>query len=99
MSNIGENLKTVRKSKGILQRDIAKLLGVPLRTYQSYEYGEADPSLDSVARLAEYLDVSTDFLLGRKNYWTDSEGNVKTLAPADILNLDTDKLKEQLGKE
>lgn len=90
MSRIGDNLKAARKAKKVMQKDIAKFLGVPLRTYQSYEYGEAEPNLDSVARLAEYLGVSSDYLLGLKNYWTDAEGHITVKTPPDIFS-DEDK--------
>jgi len=64
MSNIGMHLKAIRKAKKILQKDVAKFLQVPLRTYQSYEYGEVEPSIDTMIRLAGYFEVSTDYLLG-----------------------------------
>ena len=64
MATIGEQLKELRKARKILQKDIAMFLNIPLRTYQSYEYGEAEPNLDSVAKLADFFDVSTDYLLG-----------------------------------
>ena len=67
MSIISKRLKELRKTKKILQKDIAEFLTVPLRTYQSYEYGEAEPNLDNVTKLADYFDVSADYLLGRSD--------------------------------
>lgn len=67
MAMIGMRLKELRKSRKILQKDIAVFLSIPLRTYQSYEYGEAEPNLDSVIKLADYFDVTADYLLGRSD--------------------------------
>jgi len=64
---INERLKALRKSKKILQKDISTFLEVPLRTYQSYEYGESEPNLDRVVKLADFFDVNVDYLLCRTN--------------------------------
>jgi len=67
MAIIGEQLRRLRKTRKTLQKDIAMFLNVPLRTYQSYEYGEAEPNLDIIIKLADYFEVSTDYLLGRSD--------------------------------
>ena len=46
MSIFSEKLKETRKQQKILQKDLASIMNLPLRTYQSYEYGEAEPNLD-----------------------------------------------------
>jgi transcriptional regulator with XRE-family HTH domain len=66
MYNLVIGLKRVRKEKNILQKDIALFLGIPLRTYQSYEYGEALPNIDTLDKLADFFDISLDYLVGRE---------------------------------
>ena len=57
----------MRKQKKVGQKEVAELLGVSLRSYQFYESGEYDPSLPNLVVLADYFQVSTDYLLGRSD--------------------------------
>jgi transcriptional regulator with XRE-family HTH domain len=57
-------LKELRKEKKRTQKDMAELLNCTDRHYQRIEYGQINvPSLDLVT-LADYFDVSADYLLG-----------------------------------
>lgn len=47
-----------------MQKDIAASLGIPLRTYQRYEYGEREPQASTIAAMARLFGVSADYLLG-----------------------------------
>jgi len=60
-------LKELRKSKKIKQTEMAYLLGVTSRHYQDIEYGKINiPTLTLIA-LADYFDVSLDYLVGRSD--------------------------------
>ena len=65
MEILGQRLKALRKQKRMGQKEVAGWMGLALRTYQFYESGEHDPSLLNLVRLADYFQVSTDYLLGR----------------------------------
>lgn len=65
MSLFIERLTCLKESKNILQKDIAKSCNIPLRTYQRYEYGEREPSMTVLIALADYFNVSLDYLTGR----------------------------------
>ena len=67
MKVLGQRLKDLRKQKKVGQKEVAELLGVSLRSYQFYESGEYDPSLPNLVVLADYFQVSTDYLLGRSD--------------------------------
>ena len=67
MNPLGQRLKDLRKQKKVGQKEVAELLGVSLRSYQFYESGEYDPSLPNLVVLADYFQVSTDYLLGRSD--------------------------------
>ena len=67
ISTFSERLKTLRKENKIMQKDIALSMKLPIRTYQSYEYGEAEPNIALIVRLADYFDVSLDYLVGRSD--------------------------------
>ena len=60
-----EILKSLRKSKNIKQTEMAELLSITTRNYQAYEYGKIDPPSSKLIKLAEYFDVSLDYLVGR----------------------------------
>lgn len=62
---LSERMKSLRKEKKILQREVAELLGVKLRTYQFYEGAGRQPDLEALWKLADFYDVSIDYLLGR----------------------------------
>lgn len=62
-----ERLKALRKEKRLYQEDVAKELGIPKTTYASYEQGKSEPSLETVAKLAVYFGVTSDYLLGLAN--------------------------------
>ena len=65
MDNLGQNLKALRKSRGASQQNMADMLGVSLRTYQFYERGEYEPNIAYLCSLADYFQVSLDYLVGR----------------------------------
>jgi len=60
-------LRECRKKKKVTQSETARFLGIELRTYVRYESGERDPSISTLRKLADFFDVSTDYLLGRDN--------------------------------
>ena len=62
----GKRLREVRMKRKLTQIRVADTVGVALRTYQGYEQGEREPSLSVLVRLANALDITTDYLLGRQ---------------------------------
>lgn len=65
MTTFFERLKQLRAAKKKTQREVAAVLNLNMRSYQKIENAEVKPSFDSLIALADYFDVSTDFLLGR----------------------------------
>ena len=64
----GKLLTELRKEKGVLQRDVADHLNMTVSTISNYEKGVHLPDLNTLIQLADYFDVSTDYLLQRTNY-------------------------------
>jgi transcriptional regulator with XRE-family HTH domain len=60
---LGERIKTLRKEHGWSQGDLAEHIGSDARQVSRYENGRITPSLDALARLAETLNVSLDYLV------------------------------------
>jgi len=64
----GEFLAKLRKEKGYLQKEVAAYLNVTVATISNYEKGVHTPDLNTLSRLADFYDVSTDYLLQRTRY-------------------------------
>jgi transcriptional regulator with XRE-family HTH domain len=60
----GDRLKQIRLIRGHTQESLAELLGIGNRQIWRYENNETEPDGETVARLAQALDVSSDYLLG-----------------------------------
>ena len=62
-----ENIRSIRIDRGYTQEQIARYLGISQNTYSQYEIGVLNYPVDAVTKLADFYDVSTDYLLGRTN--------------------------------
>lgn len=60
----GDRLKSLRTAHNYRVEDMAELLNVSIRTYQSYERNERDPSTVNLAKLVVCFGVSADYLIG-----------------------------------
>ena len=65
MAAFSDRLKELRSERGLKQREMAELCGLKLRGYQQYEYAEAYPTVPGLLFLADYFNVSLDYLMGR----------------------------------
>lgn len=84
---ISKRLKLLRESKELSQKDLASFLGVSPSTIGMYESDKRTPDSDMLNRIANYFDVTVDYLLGRsdikKPFGTKSlkDSNEKKLSP------------------
>ena len=60
---LGKNLKRIRTAKAISQGDIARSLDVSRGFISNIENGKTNPTLETIARLAKAVGVSTNELL------------------------------------
>ncbi len=58
-------IRELREDNDLTQTYMAKLLNVNQRTYSRYETGEHEISLASLSKIADFYNVSTDYLLDR----------------------------------
>ena len=65
MSLFSQRLLELRTQKKLSQNAAAKILKLGNRTYQYYESGEREPTLSTLVRIADFYDVSLDYLAGR----------------------------------
>ncbi|MBQ3433756.1 MAG: helix-turn-helix transcriptional regulator [Selenomonadaceae bacterium] len=62
-----ERLSTLQKERGLEKQDIYKALGLSQTTYWRYELGKREPTISVLAALADFFNVSVDYLIGRSN--------------------------------
>ena len=61
------NLKTLRKQNNLKQQDIANILKIKQQTYSAYENDLTEPDINTLIKLADYYNVSIDFLCDHNN--------------------------------
>lgn len=61
----GKRLATLRKEKGISQYEFADRIGFSRGQVANYEQGKREPDYETLQKIADFFNVSTDYLLGR----------------------------------
>ena len=92
-----ERLVNLRKEKGLTQYDLAQLLGFSRGQIGNYEQGSREPDQETLLKIANFFNVSSDYLLGIsdiKNHTDDS--NITIALHSDT---DYDDLPEEARKE
>lgn len=67
MNDLASQFKKVRQERNLTQKQVADGIGVAEQAYQRYEYGRTVPSALVLIALADYFDVSLDYLVGRSD--------------------------------
>jgi len=62
-----ENLRKLRKDAKLTMKQLGEIMGVAESTISLYETGNREPDKETLFKLADYFDVTTDYLLGRTN--------------------------------
>lgn len=65
--NIGDRIKTLRLERMVTQKMLAIGIKVSPVSVQRFEYGTVRPSLDTLIAIADFFDVSLDYLVGRSD--------------------------------
>lgn len=96
-----ERLKSLRAEKKITRRNLAKFLGIDNSTYGKYELGTREPKIETLVKLADYFDVSADYLLGRTDvrHIAGTGSGVPGLPPEALRELESYKeyLRQKYG--
>ena len=61
-------LNQTRKEKGITAQQMADKLCINIRSYRAYESADRSPNIEILVRIADILNVSTDYLLCRDDF-------------------------------
>lgn len=88
----GERLKALRKSLNLTQKELGEKLNVSGRVVGYYESNDRFPDKDTLTKIADFFEVSVDYLLGRTN--------IKNSTNIDSLKIDeNEKDVEELLEE
>ena len=69
----GDNMMLLRKKKGISQADLGKMTGTSGDVIGRYERGDITPSIEVVSKIADALEVSVDYLIGKTKMVLDAD--------------------------
>ncbi|MBE5748172.1 MAG: helix-turn-helix transcriptional regulator [Clostridiales bacterium] len=59
-------LKELREAKGLKQKEVAEIIGYSEVSYARYENEKREPDISTLCKLAEFFNVTVDYLIGRK---------------------------------
>ena len=65
--SFSDRLTHLRKSRNLTQKQVYDAIGMSSIGYQRYEYGDREPAFSKLIALADYFDVSLDYLVGRSD--------------------------------
>lgn len=77
MLDASKQLRKIRKERKLTLQAVCTGSGIPMRTYQNYEYGEREISAEALYKLAVFYGVTTDSLLGHEIEDPESKMNEK----------------------
>lgn len=75
MMSFAKRLRALRNARNLTQQEVANRLGIHRSTYAKYETGDNEPDHETLQRLADFFDVSVDYLLGHSE-GKDSTGHI-----------------------
>mgnify|MGYP001101439837 CR=1 FL=1 len=67
MAQFCERIKEMCIERGLKQREMADQLGLAINSYQAYEYATRYPEFKGLIAIADFFDVSLDYLVGRSD--------------------------------
>lgn len=70
---LGDNMMLLRKKKGISQAELGKMIGTSGDVIGRYERGDISPSIEVVSKIADALEVSMDYLIGKTKMELDAD--------------------------
>lgn len=74
---LNNRLKSLRNEKNVLQKDVADYLKISTSAYGFYEQGKRVPDTETITKLANYYNVSIDYLLGKSDIKESADDLIK----------------------
>lgn len=93
-----KNLKLLRKKYNISQQSLANTIGVSQQSINKYENHNVEPDIDTLKAIAEFFNVSIDFLVGFNENKTDLNKESELLRLFGMMNAEEQNLFIEQGK-
>ena len=93
MIKFAKRLKEIRKSQNLSQKDLAENLGYARTTISNYEQNTRIPSLETIAEIADFFDVSLDYLFGRTKIKNTFQNLILDKIKTPVLLIDPESFK------
>lgn len=88
-----QRIKELRLKQRLTQQQVAEKIGVTRPAYSAYEIGKREPDFETLKKLANIFDVSTDYLLGKSS----NENDTSVTPPNTIAaHIDEDVTAEEM---
>lgn len=89
-------IRALREDRDLRQIDVSNATGIDQKTLSNYETGKTQPDSDALIRLADFFDVSIDYLVGRSAQSFSSQADI-TKALSKVIK-DLSSIRESLEK-
>lgn len=87
--SLGERLRELRKNRKLTLRELSEKINLRANTLSQFENGKRKPSIESLNTLADFFNVSVDYLMGRTNDLHNAKKKVIKEKTADLTDEDT----------
>jgi transcriptional regulator with XRE-family HTH domain len=90
-----DRIKTLRLNKGLTQGDLGKYLDVSASAIYKWETGKAQPDINSITKMCQLFDVSSDFLIGNEgNTPDDADIKFAVFGDPDVTDAQFEEIKK-----
>ena len=95
-NTLGKRIKKLRENKNLNQLEFSKILNISNTTLSQYEAGNRTPNDEIKEKVADYFNVSVDYLLGRSEKCNSEAENSKIVKSnsLDVSNLPIEAIKQ-----
>lgn len=93
-----ERLKELRTEFNISQQQLANVIGVSQQSINKYENHNVEPDIETLKAMADYFNVSIDYLVGYEKETKDSENSAELLRIFNLMTNEQQKIYLEQGK-
>lgn len=93
-----ERLKELRTEFNISQQQLANVIGVSQQSINKYENHNVEPDIETLKAMADYFNVSIDYLVGYEKEIKDSENSAELLRIFNLMTNEQQKIYLEQGK-
>lgn len=93
-----ERLKELRTEFNISQQQLADVIGVSQQSINKYENHNVEPDIETLKAMADYFNVSIDYLVGYEKETKDSENSAELLRIFNLMTNEQQRIYLEQGK-